>query len=398
MKKYSVLVLFAATLLFVVSCTTEGRFADGFSYKSEGDRSLETGTPQSGNSSQQVIEATAGVLTAGEWNDLENWTFWKHLLRSQDSVEYYKFPEYWKYSTKGHFPVKVTCGGKEVPNATVLLKQGEQSIWTARTDIFGKAELWAGMTHLQQDLDSLNRYIVEVEGVEYPVALCRDSLHVIELSQSTDFDDRLELAFIVDATGSMSDEIEFLKADLQDVISKVAGQTNSDIYTGTVFYRDDDDDYVVRHSEFTSDVSKTVKFISEQSADGGGDYPEAVHTALESALGDLQWSSRAKTRIAFLVADAPAHYEDDIIDRLHEQMMRFAAKGIKIIPVASSGVDKETEFLFRYFAIATNGTYVFLTDDSGVGNSHIEPTVGDYEVEHLDDLLVRLITKYTTGQ
>ena len=48
----------------------------------------------------------------------------------------------------------------------------------------------------------------------------------------------------------------------------------------------------------------------------------------------------------------------------------------------------------RYFAIATNGTYVFITNDSGIGNDHIEPTVGEYEVEFLNNLLVRLINKY----
>jgi methylmalonyl-CoA mutase N-terminal domain/subunit len=45
-------------------------------------------------------------------------------------------------------------------------------------------------------------------------------------------------------------------------------------------------------------------------------------------------------------------------------------------------------------AIATGGTYVFLTDHSGVGNSHIEPTIGSYQVEHLNDLLVQIASRY----
>ncbi|MBR5089579.1 MAG: hypothetical protein IK093_09125, partial [Ruminiclostridium sp.] len=72
-----------------------------------------------------------------------------------------------------------------------------------------------------------------------------------------------------------------------------------------------------------------------------------------------------------------------------------AAKlGIRIIPVASSGVDTDTEFLCRCMAMATGGTYTFLTDDSGVGYSHLEPTIGNYEVEKLNDMLVRIITDY----
>ena len=41
--------------------------------------------------------------------------------------------------------------------------------------------------------------------------------------------------------------------------------------------------------------------------------------------------------------------------------------------------------------VATGGSYLFLTDDSGIGNPHLEPTIGDYDVELLRDLLVRLI-------
>ena len=71
--------------------------------------------------------------------------------------------------------------------------------------------------------------------------------------------------------------------------------------------------------------------------------------------------------------------------------VQAAAQGIRIIPVAASGVDKGTEFLLRFIDISTGGTYSFLTDDSGIGNSHIEPTVGSYQVELLNDLLGRLV-------
>ena len=79
---------------------------------------------------------------------------------------------------------------------------------------------------------------------------------------------------------------------------------------------------------------------------------------------------------------------------IHTSVKAAAEKGIKIIPIAASGIDKETEFLMRFFAQATNGTYVFITDHSGVGGSHIEPSIGQFEVEKLNDLMVRLISKY----
>ncbi len=68
-----------------------------------------------------------------------------------------------------------------------------------------------------------------------------------------------------------------------------------------------------------------------------------------------------------------------------------AKKGITIIPLAASDTDKQTEYLMRTFALLTNGTYTFLTNDSGIGNNHIKPTIDSYEVEKLNDLLLRLI-------
>ena len=73
-------------------------------------------------------------------------------------------------------------------------------------------------------------------------------------------------------------------------------------------------------------------------------------------------------------------------------MAAAAERGVRIVPLAASGVDKELEFLLRFTAIATGGTYTFLTNDSGIGGNHVEPTIGEYQVEILNDLLVRVIS------
>ena len=75
-------------------------------------------------------------------------------------------------------------------------------------------------------------------------------------------------------------------------------------------------------------------------------------------------------------------------------VMLMAEKGIRLIPLASSGVNTETEFLLRSWAVMTGGTYTFLTNHSGIGGDHLEPTIGEYEVEKLNDLLVRVIAEY----
>ena len=95
--------------------------------------------------------------------------------------------------------------------------------------------------------------------------------------------------------------------------------------------------------------------------------------------------------------DAPPHATQDRILKLQRTIEEASRLGIRVVPVAASGVDKSTECLLRCFAAATQGTYVFLTDHSGVGNSHIKPTIGQFRVEKLNDLLTRLIVDAGKG-
>ena len=48
----------------------------------------------------------------------------------------------------------------------------------------------------------------------------------------------------------------------------------------------------------------------------------------------------------------------------------------------------------RFMAQATNGTYTVITNHSGISNNHITPTVGNYQVEYLINLMVRMVLKY----
>ncbi len=98
----------------------------------------------------------------------------------------------------------------------------------------------------------------------------------------------------------------------------------------------------------------------------------------------------------FLLLDAPPHLSDENIERLHQKIKLASKKGITVIPIAASDTDKQTEYLMRTFALLTNGTYTFLTNDSGIGNNHIKPTASEYEVEKLNDLLLRLILQRST--
>jgi len=350
-----------------------------------------------GSGNNEGGQSQPGVLTAGEWNDLDNWSFWNNVIA--DSA-YRSMPDYWKFYNNNRVSVKVlTEDGKPLNNAVVELKRNSTTIFTARTDNFGKAELWVDLFQLSNSVDYSNIAIAVNGNLEMRSAIPYSQGINEIIVKAAQPENRIEIALVVDATGSMGDELEYIKKELVDVIQRVKNNNlQAAIYTSAVFYRDEGDEYVTRVSNFSSDISVTSSFINKQSANGGDDFPEAVHTALEKATNELQWSSNAKTRLMFLILDAPPHYEDNVIKSIQNSIKKAAEKGIKIIPVTASGIDKETEFLMRFMAISTNGTYVFITNDSGIGNEHLTPTVGEYQVEFLNDLMVRLINKYSELQ
>lgn len=381
MKKLYFLLFIAALLLSACARPDDG-MSDDYSMHSKESKDGQGG-----------IQPQGGLVTAGEWNDLDNWDFYQKTLMKEP---FKGFPDDWQMYTNHRIAVALTAKNKPAANATVTLFRNDTPIWTTKTDNLGRAELWVGAFQKEKELNpTLLRLKVNEQWVS-TAAISETQVNRIALDETLPSPtNQVQIAFMVDATGSMGDELEFLKMDLKKVINEVQ-KTNTQlkISTATVFYRDEGDEYVVKHSPFTEDINQTTEFISQQRADGGGDFPEAVDKALVQ-LNQLQWQPEARTRIAFLVLDAPPHNKPAVISSIQYSVKTAAASGIKLIPVVASGIDKTTEFLMRFIAMYTNGTYVFITDHSGIGNKHLEPSVGEYQVEKLSDLMVRLIKKYS---
>jgi len=336
---------------------------------------------------------TSGQLTAGEIHDFSKWKMWGDISAN----ELKEYSELWKIKPEQRYSIQVsTEAGNPVINAEVKLYQKDSVAWIARTDNTGKVELWLGMFDKAstKKLSVTVDYQGQTHKIKRPQQF-HNGINMITISASCNIPSSADFVFVVDATGSMGDEIAYLKAEITDVIGRIK-KDHKDITVnlGSVFYRDHGDSYLVRSSDLDSDISKTTKFIEEQNAGGGGDYPEAVEEGLESAINQMSWSSDARAKVIFLVLDAPPHSTPEITERLGKLTREAAKKGIRIVPVTASGINKSTEYLMHSMALATNGTYVFITDDSGIGGSHIKPSTDDYKVELLNDLLIRLANQY----
>lgn len=330
------------------------------------------------------------VLTAGEWNDNENWGFFVNLIHNGAIT----FPSY-GLDPVHRIALQVKSGEDAVYNQSVTLSDSDGNVlWRAKTDRSGNAYLFYPKRAAGQTL-TLHTEGAEDIACEVPAedanAQGGQSAPTLsftaEVGEKPEQPKKTEVMFILDTTGSMGDEITYLQKDF----AAIAGEVSNENMTFSVnFYKDEGDEYVTRCNPFTDDVKEIQKLLNQEYAQGGGDEPEAVAQILEETITNGSWSDDT-AKIAFLIFDAPPHTGTDTETKLQRAIASAAERGVHLVPVMASNAARETELFGRAAAIMTNSNYVFLTDDSGVGDSHLEPIIGDYDVELLHDIIVRNI-------
>ena len=354
----------------------------------------------SGNQQRPIVKQ----LTAAEWRDSLNYDYWLSLFESdipfkgQDGIEITQdgiFSRF-KKATRGldtfdMHEVYVTSNDMPVVGAKVSLYYESDVIYSAVTDSAGTAYVFGRGTHVSAESGQYSASAQIAEGVTE-----------ISLDGYKACDNELEIMFVVDTTGSMGDELSFLCKELAGIVTRVSFALDCKIRLGLLFYRDKGDAYLTRSFDFvdvtsSNGLNKVVNNINAQNSAGGGDYPEAVDTALNEAV-NANWNANSKTKLIFHVLDAPYHDTQDHQSVFANAVNSASEKGIRIIPVAASGLDTLGQYIMRSAALLTGGTYTFLTDDSGIGDSHELPAVGEFTVEYLSDLFVRLIKGYYTGE
>jgi hypothetical protein len=178
---------------------------------------------------------------------------------------------------------------------------------------------------------------------------------------------RIEVAFVLDTTGSMSGLIDGAKRKIWQIANQLAsGKPTPDIRIGLVGYRDRGDAYVTRVRDLTPDLDAIYAELQAYQADGGGDGPESVNQALHEARTKLSWSHDANVyRAIFLVGDAPPHM-DYAQDVAYAQTVRSArAQGI-VVNTVQCGDEADTRPIWQEIAELGAGRYVAIRQDGGM--------------------------------
>ena len=176
----------------------------------------------------------------------------------------------------------------------------------------------------------------------------------------------VEVAFVLDTTGSMGPLIEGAKRKIWSIATAIVdANPSAEIRIGLVAYRDIGDEYVTKTFNLTTDIQDLYANLLELKARGGGDWPESVNEALEVGVTKLSWTQGAEIcRILFLVGDAPPHM-DYAQDTKYPEVIRMAAdRGITVNAVQAGGA-RDTERVWRDIAQRGNGRYIPIPQDGG---------------------------------
>ena len=354
-------------------------------------------TPDPGGGQQPAPQS--GILTAGDIDDnlnLAAYGKYVNTMRQADKAQILP-----AFSSADRVSIRVLdTGGKGVPNAKVKIFSGQPETLLLESSAGND-----GVFRFFPNYDGAgSNTTFRVQAGDASGSSLNLDLNALPANRTLDLTlagitaekpAALDLMLVIDATGSMGDEMNYLTAEFRDIASSIKTQfPNVSSRFGLIVYRDIGDEYVVRHFEFTDSVDTMRSQLSQQSAGGGGDYPEAMELALERA-NTAQWRTGNTARMLFLVADAPPHDKD--LNVAVAQAKTARKLGIHMYPLAASGVADTAEYLMRGMAATTHGRYLFLTNDSGVGNTKAEPKIPCYITTRLDQLLIRVIASELSG-
>ena len=176
----------------------------------------------------------------------------------------------------------------------------------------------------------------------------------------------VEVAFVLDTTGSMGGLLEGAKRKIWSIATSVVDTNpDADIRIGLVAYRDVGDEYVTRTFDLTTDIQDIYANLLELKARGGGDWPESVNEALDAAVNKLQWTRGGDARrIVFLVGDAPPHM-DYAQDTKYQKTLAVAKQRDIVVNAVLAGSARDTERVWQDIAQLGDGRFIPIPQDGG---------------------------------
>lgn len=304
------------------------------------------GFDSSGLGSSQQFQ-TSG---SGEWDDNANYRRYLEMVA--------RAPVHEDVDASGRqFVVVLDEEGRGVGNCDVQLLDEAGTTATVTTLASGRVPVFPALYGLEGPVEVTARCAFASGAATLPLDT-DDDVAVVQLDLARPSSgSTLDLAFVLDVTGSMSAEIEAMKATIDTVAAQIVSAGQADVRLAMVAYRDYGDTPEFEIQDFSDDVNSFRSFVDGLSASGGGDTPEALNEAMDRSTR-LSWDSEATARMVFVIADAPPHPDEDY-SATHAAAV-LACGGVKVFTVATTGQDLAGRYIFRQMSQLSYATHLFL--------------------------------------
>jgi Mg-chelatase subunit ChlD len=336
-------------------------------------------------------------VKAGEWDDNANYREFQRFLGATAA------PFHRLDVRARRFLVVRDRDGKPMPRCTVTVSDREQKSVSFVTTASGRAMFFPFAEEFGTK-DFTATASCREGSVTTPFSLSQDDDGIVDLKLAAARQPlvkrAIDVAFVLDTTGSMSEEIAAVKQTIQRALASLDDRELT-VRVGLVEYKDKGDDFVTKVYPMTTDMPALGRKVSGIQASGGGDMPEHMTAGLHAALSDLEWSNDSIGRLAFVIADAPPHldYEDGL--EYTRETRTAAHKGIQLFTVAASGMDELGQVVFRQMAQYTGGTEMFVlrggAGHQSVGGGDPKRSCGgtheNYASGNLHELVVQKIKR-----
>ncbi|MBU0928384.1 MAG: VWA domain-containing protein [Spirochaetes bacterium] len=351
-----------------------------------------SGSPGAPGSGPRTAPTTSG-LKAGFSDDNAQFGYFVDFLKKYEDVPHYPYDISERLTAR-----VVDSAGKPVANATVTVAYRGRTLASGRTFSDGAFRFYpAALGTRASSFDLRARSGSQSVGL----SVSRDGPRLVELKmpspRAVPDPLPLDVLFVMDTTGSMGEEIARLKATMEIIHDNLSGLKPMPLVRfGLVLYKDRGDEYVTEVSPFTSDIDAFRAALDPVSADGGGDGPEDLESALDDAIHAMDWNEGG-VRLAFVVTDAEAHLdygrEYTYVDAANDAR----AKAIKLFTIGTGGLPLEGEYLLRQIAQLSDARYIFLTygergeSEGGSEGSVSHHTGSNFQTDKLEAIIIRFV-------
>lgn len=235
------------------------------------------------------VPPAAYTLTGSEWDPFQRLDEWKDMQETSEmQVVLDHYPDFvHPYIAELHLK---HGDGFDAVGKTCEVWKDEKLIGQFVTDNRGMLRI--PVTNKKCKLK------VKVNGQQKSISSTKEKyeLHLKEFCTAPS--GVIDISFVVDATGSQTDEIQFLKQELFEIIEGLQG--NEKLYRFSATFFTDHVESTLPTMDFTTDYTALQKFINGQHANGGD---ECINLGLETAIELSNWHPDAQAKLLFLMLD-----------------------------------------------------------------------------------------------